>query len=251
MKRFIKKVLITERSLIPLWLLRKIGRILLPRYRFKWIQLDWWDNQDFTRYLQRYDELQRLNTDRRWMLYQLLRLIEGIAGDPAECGVYKGASSHLILCANRTAAYPRTHFAFDSYAGLSQPDAIDGQHWSSGDLSVSLDQVRSNLARLGKVELMQGWIPQRFPEVAQRSFAFIHVDVDLYQPTLDSIEFFYPRMPPGAVFVCDDYGCSTCPGATAAIDGYLADKPEKMLALPDGGGFFIRGTNTAAAAPLV
>jgi threonine dehydratase len=37
-----------------------------------------------------------------------------------------------------------------------------------------------------------------------------------------------------------------CPGATAACDEGLADKPEKMISLPDGGGFFIKGIATAA-----
>lgn len=250
MRQFLKKVFITERELIPLWLLRQIGRLILPRYRFKWIQLDWWDNDDFTQYLSRYDELHRLNTDRRWMLHQLLRLIEAIPGDTAECGVFKGASSHLILCANRSSAIERMHYAFDSFAGLSQPDTVDGQHWTSGDLSVTEAIVARNLTPLGNVQLMRGWIPSRFSEVAEHQFAFVHIDVDLHQPTLDSIRFFYPRMPAGAILVCDDYGCSTCPGATQAIDDFLHDKPEKMLALPDGGGFFIRGKTTAAAASL-
>jgi hypothetical protein len=37
----------------------------------------------------------------------------------------------------------------------------------------------------------------------------------------------------------------TCPGATKAIEEFLRDKPEKMLFLPDGGGFFVKGVATA------
>jgi hypothetical protein len=71
------------------------------------------------------------------------------------------------------------------------------------------------------------------------------VDVDLYEPTRDSIRFFYDRLNPGGILVCDDYLFMTCPGATEAIDEFLADKPEKMLGLPGGGGFFIKGCATA------
>jgi hypothetical protein len=31
--------------------------------------------------------------------------------------------------------------------------------------------------------------------------------------------------------LCDDYGGTTCPEATEAIDGFLAGKPEKMIGL--------------------
>jgi hypothetical protein len=103
------------------------------------------------------------------------------------------------------------------------------------------------LARFANVQVYRGWIPQRFGEVAARRFSFVHIDVDLYEPTRDSIEFFYPRLAPGAVLVCDDYGIVTCPGATKAIEDFLRDKPEKMLALTDGGGFFIKGVATSNA----
>ena len=56
--------------------------------------------------------------------------------------------------------------------------------------------------------------------------------------------FFYPRLVPGGIVVCDDYGFPTCPGATSAVDEFLADKPEKMLSLASGGGFAIKGIAT-------
>ena len=87
--------------------------------------------------------------------------------------------------------------------------------------------------------------PDRFNEVADRRFSFLHIDVDLYEPTRDSIAFFYPRMNVGGVIICDDYGFATCPGATKAIDEYLRDKPEKMMTLSDGGGFLIKGIPTS------
>lgn len=101
------------------------------------------------------------------------------------------------------------------------------------------------MSRFNNVNFYKGWIPDRFAEVADRQFSFLHIDVDLYEPTRDSIAFFYPRMTAGGVIVCDDYGFATCSGATKAIDEYLQDKPEKMVMLSDGGGFLIKGAPTA------
>ncbi len=44
--------------------------------------------------------------------------------------------------------------------------------------------------------------------------------------------------------MCDDYGFTSCPGATKACDEFFLDKPEKMIALSCGGGFCIVGTTT-------
>ncbi len=63
-------------------LLRRFGRTLAPEYRFKWPHMAWWKDDDFTRFLDRFDELHGLNSDRRWMLRQLIRLVDGVPGDP-------------------------------------------------------------------------------------------------------------------------------------------------------------------------
>jgi hypothetical protein len=225
-------------------LLRVVGKILVPGYRFHWPQLQWWHDQAFNEYLRRFGELDGMNTERRWMLWQLLRLVEDVPGETAECGVYTGASSYLMCLANRQSRLQRWHFLFDSFAGLSQPSALDGTHWTRGDLACGLDEARQNLADFEKVKFYPGWIPQRFAEIARHEFAFVHIDVDLYEPTRDSIAFFYAHVSPGGIILCDDYGFTTCPGATKASDDFFRDKPEKMIALPCGGGFMIKGCPT-------
>jgi hypothetical protein len=217
--------------------LRALGMManrLLPGYRLTWSQLDWWDDQAFNDYLDKFDERRNFNTHRHWTLWQLAKLAKDVSGDTAECGVYLGASSWLMC-----QALGRPHHVFDSFEGLSRPLPVDGKHWKTGALAAPEDAVARNLQGFD-VHLYKGWIPDRFPDVADKRFAMVHVDVDLYEPTRDSIAFFYPRLNPGAVFVCDDYGFGTCPGATKAIDEFMADKPEPVIAPDAGGGFFIK-----------
>ncbi len=231
-------------------ILRAFANRVFPDYRLTWPQMGWWHDAEFNAYLDRFDERGGFNTHRRWTLWQLLRLVTAVEGDTAECGVYKGASSWLICTA--TNGQGRVHHLFDSFEGLSAPEAADGMHWKAGALSAGEDIVRDNLRPFAdRLVFHKGWIPTRFGEVEDRRFAFVHVDVDLRQPTLDSLEFFYSRLAPGAVLLCDDYACTTCPGATEAIDRFLGDKPEKMVSLDAGGGFFIKGIPTAAASTAV
>ena len=241
-----------DRALAPrLWLLRLVGRLLVPSYRFKWPQLDWWKNEEFTRYLNRFGELSALNTDRKWMVYQLLRLVAPVPGDTAECGVFRGATSYLICAANKQSSVTtKTHHLFDSFEGLSEPGPADGIHWTKGDLRCEMKTVQQALSDFDNLEFHPGWIPERFGDVADRKFSFVHIDVDLAEPTLASLAFFYPRMQPGGIIVSDDYGINTCAGATHAIDRFLEEKPEKMLLLPDGGGFLIKDAPTVESASL-
>lgn len=225
------------------YLLKWIASFLLPEYRFKWPQLAWWNDADFTQYLVRFDELNGNNSDRRYAVSQLLRLTQGVDGDTAEIGAYEGAMSWLIL---RAGGGHRQHHVFDSFEGLSKPTALDGAHWEQGTLACAEDVVKHNLAAFGaSLKTYKGWVPERFSEVEGHRFSFVHIDVDLYEPTLASIEFFYPRMNPGGIVVCDDYNFTTCPGATRAIDEFMAGRPEKMIGLSGGGGFLIKGMTTA------
>ena len=134
------------------------------------------------------------------MIYQLLRIVAYIPGDTAECGVLHGATSYLICCANaRSQAGLKTHHIFDSFEGLSQPGRADGSYWQSGDLKCDIQHARKSLSRFGDVKFYPGWIPERFTEVADVRFSFVHIDVDLEFPTRKSLEFFIRECNPGAL----------------------------------------------------
>lgn len=176
--------------------------------------------------------------DRCFTLLELSRKSRAVEGDIAECGVRFGRSASFILtgCGQAT---EKSLFLFDSFEGLSEPTAADnlddGQaYWKKGDISAPVDMVLENLKDYRKVQIMKGWIPDRFAEVADRSFSLVHIDVDLYQPTLDSLAFFYPRMAKGGFIVCDDYGSENCPGAKRAFDEFFQDKPQTLLHLTTG-----------------
>lgn len=185
--------------------------------------------------------------DRSYILYSLTQALAHLPGDSAECGVFQGAGSFVIcLGLTRGGKTGFRHHAFDSFQGLSQPTIADqpsdarAQRWQTSDLSVGVDAVRHNLRRFDFVDYHPGWIPERFSDVMDRQFAFVHIDVDLHAPTLDSLAFFYPRMVTGGVLLCDDYGSIHCPGAHKAFDDFMQDKPEKIIHLTTGQGLIVK-----------
>ncbi len=171
---------------------------------------------------------------RRRRFHALWREVEScldLPGTVAECGVLRGLSSHLIctrIAAGRPDFQGEGYFVFDSFEGLSevQSEDTDGLEEGStlpvvaGAYSHALEKVQENLSRFPEISYFKGWIPSRFNDVSDSDFRFVHVDVDLYQPTRDSLEFFYPRLVKGGKIVCDDYNW---PGAKKAIDAFCSE----------------------------
>jgi hypothetical protein len=232
--------------------LRRIGRLSNPRdvYEARFILLTrlaqswgfevynmdcaWQEDAEFWSVWKSFPGSQAHRADRKFVVWTLARHASRLPGDTAECGVLEGASSHLI-CSAYEGRTGHRHHVFDSFEGLSEPRPEDAPtspmvpRWRRGDLSVPLEAVRRNLSRFAFIDYHAGWIPERFHAVAERRFSFVHIDVDLYQPTKDSLEFFYSRLVPGGILLCDDYGSRQCVGARRAFDEFVASSPERSV----------------------
>jgi hypothetical protein len=200
----------------------------------------YWNEHEMLATYKRLCGSNRRSFERKFAVVNLLKLTLGLPGEVAECGVYEGATSFLIASELRRVGLSRRVLLFDSFQGLSVPGAKDGDFWTAGGLTAEESKARENMSEFQSAEFYCGWIPERFDEIADCSFALVHIDVDLYQPTFDSLEFFYPRMVRGGLIICDDYGFTTCPGARTAMDEFLADKPEPLIHLPTGQGFILK-----------
>jgi len=58
------------------------------------------------------------------------------------------------------------------------PRCRDGDYWVKGALAVSEDRLHETLAGFANYRLYKGWIPERFGDVADCRFRFVHLDVD-------------------------------------------------------------------------
>ena len=72
-------------------------------------------------------------------------------------------------------------------------------------------------------------IADTLPRFANYRFCFAHLDCDIYQSYKETLEFFYPRMTPGAIILLDEYNDPPWPGCNRAVDEFLTDKPERLV----------------------
>jgi hypothetical protein len=147
-----------------------------------------------------------------------------IPGDMVEFGVAYGASARII------AEYGngRTLHLFDTFSGLPKPTEHDSPRFSEGSYSCSLESVQQYLAGL-PCRYYKGFFPGTAAPVENTTFSFVHLDVDLYESTLEGLKFFYPRMARGAVLISHDY--QSADGVDKAFAEFFADKPEPVIAL--------------------
>ena len=166
------------------------------------------------------------------MLDRLLSIAVRLAGDVAECGVYKGGTAYLFAELLRGSG---KHLClFDTFDGMPETNPREDVHKKGDFGDTSLADVKSYLAAFEKVEYFPGLIPTTLAAASGRTFCFVHVDLDIYDAILSASEFFYPRVPSGGFVVYDDYGAGDCPGARKAVDEFYADKPEVPLVLHTG-----------------
>lgn len=170
--------------------------------------------------------------ERKYVLWQLVRQsLRAASGDVAECGVYRGGTAYLLADAVRLEAANRCVHLFDTFHGMPPVDERYDLHKEHDFADTGLDDVRAYLTIFDNVEFHQGTLPATFSGLEERTFCFVHIDVDIHDAVRDATEFFYPRVPRGGVIVYDDYGWPTCPGARKAVDDFFADKPEVPLVL--------------------
>lgn len=166
------------------------------------------------------------------------RVLDGhIDGDVVECGCFRGHSTYLVAERLHAARWGRTFFVFDSFEGglsdrvgqdrIGLPEEVSSQTFAS-----SFVDVRRLLEPFPFVSLQKGWIPDVFrtvPDLVDRRFALVHLDVDLYEPTRYSLACFGPRMSEGGVIVVDDYGSASFPGCRTAVDEFCAATPPRFF----------------------
>lgn len=153
------------------------------------------------------------------------------AGDMIECGCCNGHSTVAIATILAQHGFAGRFHVFDSFeGGLSAFTAKDESAFKLSEQEKreirqkfvsSHDFAQSVTGKFGFVELHRGWIPDVFKSFQLTPLRYVHVDVDLYEPTLASLEFFWDSLVDGGCIVIDDYNYGPFEGATRAVDEFV------------------------------
>jgi hypothetical protein len=192
--------------------------------------------------------------------YNLARYYEyacSLEGSRVECGVFAGFSA--LMCCQVNKALDKSFdggglYLVDSYEGLSdlgEEDLVevpDGggtvrRAWKHGQghFATDLPTVAGHLGEFPGITYVKGWIPPVLSELPQTTWSFVHIDVDLYEPTLACLEYFLPRLAPGGVIVNDDFGSPGFPGGGKSWKEFFERRNLPYVILDSGQAVYIQG----------
>jgi hypothetical protein len=166
----------------------------------------------------------------RYNLWAAARRVAGKPGAFAELGVYRGGSARILAAVKGDAPL----HLFDTFAGMPAVNPATDGAFRAGDFADgTLARVQSYLAGCTNLHFHPGFFPASAAGLEQENpvFQFVHLDVDLYQSTLDGLRFFYPRLAPGGILISHDYSDPTVPGVRKAFDEFMRGKPEPLVEL--------------------
>lgn len=177
-------------------------------------------------------------------------LDEGVKGDFAELGVYQGTTASVI--AHYAKKEGRTFFLFDTFQGFDRRDLVDIDESMDAEFSDTSYTAVSNFVGHGEqCVYCVGYFPESVTdEIANRSFAFVHLDCDLYKPMSDALKFFWPRLSEGGLLFLHDYSSGYWEGAKKAVDEFCRESGSFVVLLPDKSGTAVIRKHKIPAASL-
>ena len=172
--------------------------------------------------------------DRLFTIYQIVSRLSLInrKGQPmnlAEVGVYKGGTSFFIAALAEQLNLPLHLYCFDTFEGHAAEDinkSVEIAHVPGAFNDTSFEAVKSYLSQFKNVDIYKGRFQDTSPVLDNAQTHFVHLDMDIYEPTIFALRFFSERLVAGGVMLLDDYGFETCPGIEKAVKEFSSDNAD-------------------------
>ena len=181
-----------------------------------------------------------------WLQIERIRR-DKIPGDFAELGVFQGETAKIIHEIDPA----RPFRLFDTFTGFEEKDlevetSEDEKYSPSHFSNTNLEEVKKYINGNENIHFYSGYFPDTAKDLLNEKYSFVHLDADLYKPSLAALHYFYPRLSPGGVIIIHDYN-HNWDGLRNAVDEFLHTIPEKIIEVADwqGSAMIIKNTETS------
>lgn len=162
--------------------------------------------------------------DKLYAIWQAVQNVADVPGAAAEVGAYRGGSAYFIASTFLavTGSEVPMH-VFDTFEG-HPADAVtehDSFHGEGQFSKAKYQKVKAYLAPFQRLQIHQGDVSGSLLHLPESAYRFVHIDTNLYKPTLECLRYFGGRMSPGGIIVVDDYSSKRCTGVPIATLEYL------------------------------
>ena len=162
-------------------------------------------------------------------------MIADVEGDVVEAGVHWGYGllNHLLFTSKPYKT--RMIYAFDSFSGHSLPTKEDKSSTNFIDLTnsfvISKEDVYKTLNNgtefskediNKRIKLIAGWAQDTMPNFNDTTkIAFVHSDMDIYEPVKITLESFWPKLSIGGIISVGKINNPELMGKTIAFTEFL------------------------------
>lgn len=171
------------------------------------------------------------SADRLVHLLHYLLMSEHLEGDIVEMGCHSGGTAMLFSLLTSKKVY-----LYDSFEGFPEEDTDgkDSAGFQPHKYAVTMDSVLQNYKNYDIKDpiIIPGYFNNLTEKDLPSKISFAHIDSDLYQSVMDSLELVYPLVTSGGYILIDDYLSPRYEGATQAVKDFFSDKPEPVVNLP-------------------
>ncbi len=148
-----------------------------------------------------------------------------------EVGSYRGGTALHICNAMEQAGSP--FYCFDPFetGGFEKMNEWENTFKPTDFMDTLYESVVKLLSSQPFAKAVRGFFPKAAEDLNLRDIAFCHLDVDMYDATMRSLEFLTPRLAKRGLIVIDDFGHRETPGVSKAVSEFVAAHPA-FLAIP-------------------
>lgn len=178
--------------------------------------------------------------------FQINRLKKNkVVGAFAELGVHQGETAKAIHLMDTD----RVFYLLDTFEGFNKKD-LDQEQQNDERFSIemfadtSIEKTKTYINGNDNIIFKPGFFPETAKGLEKETFAFVHIDADLYAPTIEALKFFYTRLNKGGVIIIHDYN-HNWDGVPKAINEFITTIPESLIELADwqGSAMIIKNSN--------
>ncbi|MFH0830921.1 MAG: TylF/MycF/NovP-related O-methyltransferase [Parcubacteria group bacterium] len=169
-----------------------------------------------------------------------------LPGDFVECGVNTGIFS-LAICDYIDFNSTRKDFwLFDTFCGIpvEQISPSEQELDRANENTVAYEEcytlAKKNFAPFPRARLVRGKIPDTLTSVPIGNVCYLSLDLNIAQPEVAALTYFWEKLVPGAPVILDDYGWQHWHPQKEAMDAFARDHGVTILTLPTGQGLLLK-----------
>jgi hypothetical protein len=157
-----------------------------------------------------------------------------------ECGVCDGLTVYFAMNIFKKDFHA---YLYDSWQAMREKDIADEKKNLGKYFYLDIENTKENLEEYeNNVSYMVGYIPEIFVTEKKHpdNISWLHIDLNASMPTLETLNFFFPKLCKDGVILFDDYGWDGYESTRKVADTFLKDKKGDFLHFPTGQAMFIK-----------